>query len=110
MAMTVSWDGFVLDTPDWNALYFIDQLLRHSQAPHYEVLTAARTQSPDSPHPNGPKVVALQDNDDLVVAIVCVARAPHTTWTTIIISGTDGAAGKTEKGNLTSQIQALHLN
>ena len=110
MTIAVSWDGFVLDTPDWNALYFIDVYLRQSRDPHYEVFTAARTQSPDSPHTNGPKVVARQDNNDLIVAIVCVARAPHTTWVTIIVSGVDGGACETEKANLTNEIKALHLN
>lgn len=110
MTMQVAWDGFVLDTPDWNALYFIDVLLRQSQSPHYDVLTVARTDSSDSPHDNGPKVVAIQNNDDLVVAFVCVARAPHTTWITIIVSGNDPAACEAEKANLTSEIKALNLD
>jgi hypothetical protein len=109
-AMAVRWDGFNLNTPDWNALYYIDEMLRQSRQPHYEVLTVQRTHDPNGPNDNGPKIIAFQDNDQLVVAIVCVALAAHTTWTTIIVSGNDDSACDTEKGNLTNQIVDMGLN
>jgi hypothetical protein len=107
--MTASWDEFDLGTPDWNALYFIDEMLRQSREPHYEVWTGQFTDSPDNT--GNPRIVARQDNQDLIVTIFCDDYpGEHRTRVCLIISGSNVSACNTENANLKNEILNLGLN
>jgi hypothetical protein len=107
--MAASWDEFDLNTPDWTALYFIDAMLRQSRDPHYEVWTG---QPPYSPGPIGnPRIVARQDNKDLIVTIFCDDYpGEHRTRVCLVISSAnDLSACSTELTNLKNEIMSLPL-
>jgi len=106
--MAVAWRDFQLDTPAWNALYYVDATLRDSRDPIYKVYSVARTDNP----PAGPcSIAARNENSDLIVGVVCFALAEHTTQLAVFVSGDHSLpACEAERDNIVNEIIGLNLN
>lgn len=107
--MGVAWRDFTLDTPSWNALNYIDSMLRDSRDPVFNVFTPARTSDNHDPFPA--VIVANNVDSDIVVGIVCFALAEHSTQVVLIVSGPVSVqVCEAERDNLVNEIIGLDLN
>jgi hypothetical protein len=107
MTMHVATRNFQLDTPDWNALYYVDAMLRDSRDPTYTVFSEARTDNP----PAGPcDIVTRNENSDLIVVVVCFALAEHMTQLAVFVSGDTYPVCEAERDNIVNEIIGLNLN
>ena len=107
MTLHVAVRDFQLDTPAWNALYYVDAMLRDSRGPIYTVFSVARTDNP----PAGPcSIAARNENSDLIVGIVCLALAEHTTQLVVFVSGDSFPVCEAERDNIVNEIIGMNLN
>jgi hypothetical protein len=98
----VHWGTFHLDTPHWNALKFIDPLMRQNRPIPYELF--------DPGDDNDFQIIGRPRDTDLIVTVVCVPVAEHRTWVSVIACGPDGHAAELERNSLRQKIIDLRLN
>lgn len=104
-----AWRDFGQNTPSWNALNYIDSMLRQSRDPVLNVLTAAR--SFDNHDPMLPNILAKNVNAEIYVDIVCFALAEHSTQVVLTVTGpVAGQVCADERDRLVGDIFALNLD
>lgn len=96
------WGTFTLDTPHWNALTYIDTLMRQNREGPYDIFDPGTD-------PNF-QIIGRPRGKDLIVTVVCVPTAAHRTWVSVIACGPDAAVAEAERNALRQKIIDLHLN
>jgi hypothetical protein len=100
--MHAHWGTFTLDTPHWNALKFIDALMRENHESPYDVI---------DPGTDGEfQIIGRALVHDLVTTVVCVPLARHSTWVSVTVAGPDGRSAQQERNFLRQEIIDLHLD
>jgi hypothetical protein len=99
---TVHWGTFTLDTPHWNALKYIDPLMRQNREAPYELF--------DAGDDNDYQIIGRPAGKDLIVTVVCVPVEEHRTWVSVIACGADSQTAEYERNSLRQKIIDLHLN
>jgi hypothetical protein len=91
---------FTLDTPHWNALKYIDPLMRQNREAPYELFDAG----------DDNQIIGRPAGKDLIVTVVCVPVEAHRTWVSVIACGADSQPAEYERNSLRRKIVDLHLN
>jgi hypothetical protein len=101
--MHVHWRTLTLDTPHWNALKFIESLLKTRPELPYDILQPAQ---------DGDYQIIGQGKNGapIVTTVVCVPVEAHTTWVTIVVTGENDDQVEHERSAIGQEIVALHLN
>jgi len=101
--MHVHWRTLNLDTPHWNALKYIEILLKTRRELPYDILQPAQ---------DGDFQIIGQGKGGaaIVTTVVCVPVEDHKTWVTIVVSGEHDDQVKDERTSIGQEIVALHLN
>lgn len=96
------WGTFTLDTPHWNALKYIDGMLRRNRPVPYDVF--------DPGTDNDYQIIGRPKGSNLIVTVVCVPVAAHQTWVSVIACGPDGRKAEWERNDVREKIVAMNLN
>lgn len=100
--MQAHWGTFTLNTPHWNALKFIDALMRQDRESPYDVFDAGED--------GDFQIIGRARARDVITTVVCVPLEAHSTWISVIVSGLDGRVAELERNSLRQKIIDLHLN
>jgi hypothetical protein len=101
--MHVHWRTLTLDTPHWNALKFIETLLKTRPELPYDILQSSQD--------GNYQIIGQGKNGaPIVTTVVCVPVEAHKTWATIVVSGDNDDQVTHERTTLGEEIRALHLN
>lgn len=95
------WGTFTLNTPHWNALKFIDPLMRQNREAPYTLF--------DPGDDNDYQIIGRPAGKDLIVTVVCVPVEPHKTWVSVIACGPDSHVAEQERNSLRQKIIDLRL-
>lgn len=101
--MYVHWGTFTLNTPHWNALKYIEALLKTRPELPYDIYDPA--QDGDFQIIGGGK-----NGAPVITTVVCVPLEPHSTWVSVIVTGTDSGLAEGERNSIREEIIELNLN